>query len=72
MRLSQHQLTLLEKARANRLNAQITYKKAWLAEPTARGFPSVDRALDRLERAETMERLAERGELAYDAFDKAA
>lgn len=70
--LTQSQQELLKVATAQRIAATVAYKRAWRLEPTARGYPSVDRALTRLETAEAMERQAEAGQLPLDAFAQAA
>jgi hypothetical protein len=44
--------TPLERARDNVLNATARYNRAWRAQPTAKGYPRVDKALDKLEAAE--------------------
>ena len=67
MKLNQSQRELLDWAMDQRITATTAYKRAWLIDPTAKGYPKVDRALNRLERAETMEHLAEKGDLPLDA-----
>lgn len=71
MRLTQAQQELLKVATAQRIAAASAYKRAWTLQPTAKGYPTVDRALTRLESAEAMERAAEAGILPLDAFAQA-
>lgn len=45
----------LRKAMEERRAAEAAYKAAWRKDPTAKGFPAVDRALDKLHEAEAEE-----------------
>ena len=45
----------LDAAVTERINAHANYNKTWRDDPTAKGYPKVDKALARLQEAERQE-----------------
>lgn len=50
--MTQEQQRLFKRAQTNVFNRRAQYNRAWRADPTRKGYPRVDKALDKLEAAE--------------------